>query len=55
MLYTDLDNERENTRSMNADLDTEKNKRRRIEREKKLLEAELYRNKTQVQVGHYSD
>ena len=46
-----LNIEKETTRSITADLDFEKSKRRRIEREKKLLEAELYRNKTQVQVA----
>jgi hypothetical protein len=34
-----------------AELDTERTKRRRTDREKKLLEAEVHRSKTQVQIS----
>lgn len=50
--YTDLINEEtERSRCLVADVDEEKLKRRRIEREKKFVEAEMLRHRTQLQVA----
>lgn len=43
--------EEERTRAVAVDLDIERGKRRRVERERKLLEAEVHRSKTQAQIG----
>jgi DNA repair exonuclease SbcCD ATPase subunit len=43
--------ERERTRVANQQFEDERNKRRRVERERRLLEAELHRQRTQLQVA----
>jgi uncharacterized protein YigA (DUF484 family) len=54
--YTALINaEAERSRCLVADVDEEKLKRRRIEREKKIVEAELLRHRTQLQVAGNSN
>ena len=46
-----IEQEAEKSRALVADIEVERAKRRRVEREKKLLEAEVQRNKAQVQVA----
>lgn len=46
-----LSTEIDKTRSLSADIEEERIKRRRVEREKKFHEAESHRHKTQLQIG----
>ena len=47
-----LSNEIEKARSLSSDIEEERIKRRRVEREKKFHEAESHRHKTQLQIGN---
>jgi chromosome segregation ATPase len=50
--HADIELYEERLRSMQADMDEEQVKRRRIEREKRVLESDIQRYKTQSQTNH---